>query len=86
MRQLDPNIPILCPSFRIALSEKQSADFAGLGFSHYRDPNIIKKPLIHMDDVGRLIIQIDSIYKVIGPITNGYLIIDEIEFFNRTHI
>lgn len=79
--QLPSNIPILCPSFRVALSEKQNADFnrLQLGASHYHDEDLRTKLIIRMDEIGRLIIQIDSICRVIGPIDNGYLIIDEIE-------
>ena len=77
MQQLPGNVPVLVPSFRISLSEKQKADFAGLNFKHYQDPEFDKTPIIKLSEVYRLIIQVDSIYRVIHHVENGILLLDE---------
>jgi hypothetical protein len=85
IKTLDKNVPLLSISFRVTLSEKQKDDFKDLGFTHYQHKDLIKNPVINITETKRLIIQIDSLPKVIGDLKDGILILDEIESI-ITHI
>ena len=68
---------VLVPSFRIALSEKQKADFPE--FAHYLDKEAKGIPFYRMSELIRFIVQVDSIYKTIDKIDDGILFLEEWE-------
>jgi len=74
--EMNGKLPLLLPSFRIALVTKQFDDFKSLKVEHYSD---IKDHLIYINEKNKLVCQIDSIHRVMGEMQDGLLILDEIE-------
>ena len=80
VKQLPLETPVVVVSFRITLSEKQRADFAGADFIHYQDACVSNR-VFKLEDHHRIIIQADSLSRLGWTNTNKntVVILDEWE-------
>lgn len=73
--KLDPKVKVLTVTFRIVLADKQFDEMSKYGFILYTHDSCRDQGLIYGD---RIIVQIDSFYRVRGQF--DVLILDEIEY------
>lgn len=80
IKGLPDNVPVVVVSFRVALSEKQSADFDGMGFTHYS--RTAREVMLRLHELKRLIIQVDSLLRMSVKVKDFVLVLDEWESLN----
>lgn len=80
IKSLPDSTPVVVVSFRIALSEKQNADFDGMGFTHYS--RRAQQVMLRLKELKRLIIQVDSLLRMVVGVKDFVLVLDEWESLN----